>query len=61
MFVILFPGFSKWTVMLFVMFSVLYFLSQYLFLLLLFLGLLHSQEYNSNLFYLGINFILLVL
>ena len=47
--------------MLFVMVSVLYFLSQYLFLLLLFLGLLHSQEYNSNLFYLGINFILLVL
>lgn len=61
MFVILFPGFSKWTVMLFVMFNVLYFLSQYLFLLLFFLGLLHSQEYNSNLFYLGINFILLVL
>lgn len=36
--------------MLFVMFSVLYFLSQCLFLLLFFLGLLHSQEYNSTCF-----------
>lgn len=44
MFVILFPGFSKWTVMLFVMFSVLYFLPQYLCLLLFFLGLLRSPR-----------------
>lgn len=61
MFVILFPGFLEWTVMLFVMFSVLYFLPQYLSLLLFFLACYVHQEYNSSLFYLGINFILLVL